>query len=49
MKVAICDDKEIYLKHAYDMLQTIDDIEAVASFTKASDLLKRIEAGENMI
>ena len=46
MKVAICDDKEIYLKHAYDMLQTIDDIEAVASFTKASDLLKRIEAGE---
>lgn len=46
MKVAICDDKEIYLKHAYDMLQTIDDIEAVAGFTKASDLLKRIEAGE---
>ena len=46
MKVAICDDKEIYLRHAYDMLQTIDDIEAVAGFTKASDLLKRIEAGE---
>ena len=46
MKVAICDDKEIYLKHAYDMLQTMDDIEAVAGFTKASDLLKRIEAGE---
>ena len=46
MKVAICDDKEIYLKHAYDMLQTMDDIEVVAGFTKASDLLKRIEAGE---
>lgn len=34
MNVAICDDKEIYLKHAYDMLQTIDDIEAVAVLQK---------------
>lgn len=49
MKVAICDDKEIHLKHAYDMLQTIDDIEAVAGFTKASDLLKGLKQEKNMI
>ena len=36
MKIAICDDKEIYLKHAYDMLQTIDDIEAESTRSKSS-------------
>ena len=46
MKVAICDDKEIHLKHVWDMLQTVDDVETASCFTKAANLLKEIAAGE---
>lgn len=46
MKVAICDDKEIHLKHVWDMLQTVDDIETASCFTKAANLLEKIAAGE---
>lgn len=46
MKIAICDDKEIYLKHVRDMLQTVADVETAACFTKAADLLEKIAVGE---